>query len=159
MGKYVLHYKDEVVYEIEANSKDEAIAIGDQYWSERVVPVVEVGQEALQPKDWGEEERAITLTNAQWNRLTTFLLMTTRYRNGELEAWEKLSLEKNEDGTPTFKNAQSNIEFWRGMIEDIEAIRESIDGTALEQTIARATEKANETNSIGSKDSFEFEKE
>lgn len=39
MGKYVLHYKDEAVYEIEANSKEEAIVIGDQYWSERVVPV------------------------------------------------------------------------------------------------------------------------
>lgn len=39
MGKYVLHYKDEAVYEIEANSKEEAIVIGDQYWSERVVSV------------------------------------------------------------------------------------------------------------------------
>ncbi len=39
MGKYVLHYKDEVVYEIEAESKDEAIAIGDNYWAERVTPL------------------------------------------------------------------------------------------------------------------------
>lgn len=39
MGKYVLHYKDEAVYEIEADSEKEAIAMGDQYWAERVVPV------------------------------------------------------------------------------------------------------------------------
>ena len=39
MGKYVLHYKDEVVYEIEANSREEAIVIGDNYWSERITPV------------------------------------------------------------------------------------------------------------------------
>lgn len=78
-------------------------------------------------KDIMKNEKTVTLTREEWCKLTTYILMTTQYRKGELEAWERLSQEKEEDGTPTFKNAESNAEFWRGMIEMIEAIRIKID--------------------------------
>lgn len=154
MAKFVLHYTDEVTYEIEAENKELAIEKADELWANRIPRVIDEGE-----KTWEQQERTISLTNAQWGRLTTFLLMSTQYREGELEAWEKLATEKNDDGTPTFKNAENNAAFWRGMIEDIAEIRESIDGVRLESTISRATARAQEINSGASKESYEVTKE
>lgn len=44
--------------------------------------------------------RTVTLTADQWNTLYFYLLTSTKYRNGEIEAWERLALETNEDGSP-----------------------------------------------------------
>lgn len=78
--------------------------------------------------NWETKKRAVTLTNAQWSHLTTYILMTTKYREGEREAWEKLSKETNEDGTPAFESAASNAEFWGKIIADLDTIRKTIDG-------------------------------
>lgn len=76
---------------------------------------------------WADRERTVTLTNAQWNRLGTYLAMTTKHREGELIAWQNLASEKNQDGTPLFANAASNAEYWQGMVDDIETMRQIID--------------------------------
>ena len=47
-----------------------------------------------------EYQKTITLSHDHANKLVCYLLMTTNYRKGEREAWEKLAAEKEEDGTP-----------------------------------------------------------
>lgn len=70
----------------------------------------------------------ITLTSEQWNILTCYILMTTQHRKGEKEAWEKLAQEKDENGQPRFKNAQSNADFYEKLEKELETIRNIIDG-------------------------------
>ncbi len=77
-------------------------------------------------------KRIITLTHEQAVRLTSYLLMTTNYRKGEREAWERLATEKEPDGTPSFKNASSNAMFWAEMERDLEEIRKIIDDSPLQ---------------------------
>ena len=77
--------------------------------------------------EWELQEKTVTLTNGQWNRLTTYLLTSTKHREGERDAWLSLAQEKNPDGTPTFKNAASNAEYWQEVIDDLETIRGVID--------------------------------
>lgn len=79
-------------------------------------------------KAWEKEEKTVTLTNAEWSNLTCYILMTTNYRTRELETWRSLAQEKDEDGNTKFKNAESNAEFWEGMIRDLDRIRTEIDG-------------------------------
>lgn len=38
--------------------------------------------------------RTVTLTADQWNTLYFYLLTSTKYRNGEIEAWERLALKR-----------------------------------------------------------------
>lgn len=78
-------------------------------------------------KNWENTKRTVTLTNAQWTRLSTYILMTTQYRNAELDAWKSMQKEKNDDGTPVFKNANNNIKFWRNTIKILEEIQKTID--------------------------------
>lgn len=80
---------------------------------------------------WENEKMSVSLTNSQWNRLTTYLLMTTNFRQGELEAWVKLSEEKKPDGKPEFPNAPGQVDFWKCMIADIAVIRETIDNRLM----------------------------
>ena len=79
-------------------------------------------------KEWEETPRTVTLTNKQWSRLTTFLLMSTEYQKGEAEAWARLATEKNEDGSPVFKNAESNARFQEETNAMLDEIRTIIDG-------------------------------
>jgi hypothetical protein len=65
----------------------------------------------------------VELTKEQVNTLTCYILMTTQHRTGEREAWEKLSKEMNEDGTPKFKNAKSNAEYYANLEFKLEEIR------------------------------------
>lgn len=44
--------------------------------------------------------RTVTLTADQWNTLYFYLLTSTKYRNGEIEAWERLALEKRTRTVP-----------------------------------------------------------
>lgn len=76
---------------------------------------------------WEAEEKTVTLTKGQWNRLTSYLLMSTNYRNEEAKAWAKLAQEKDEDGKPKYKNAESNARFWEETKAIIEFIRKKID--------------------------------
>ena len=57
--------------------------------------------------------RTVTLTADQWNTLYFYLLTSTKYRNGEIEAWERLALETNEDGSPKFIHAADNARYLR----------------------------------------------
>lgn len=71
--------------------------------------------------------RTITLTHEQANLLECYILMTTNYRKDEAEAWAELAKEKNEDGTPRFKNADSNSKYWHDLSNNLEEIRNIIE--------------------------------
>lgn len=106
---------------------------GGAFYSETISPSTTVyyskeAKEAADLKEWKERERAVTLTNDQWTTLTCYILMSTQHRKGEREAWEKLAAEKNDDGTPTFKNAASNAEYYAELDAKLDAIRAAIDG-------------------------------
>lgn len=73
------------------------------------------------------DKREVTLTEDEWTDLTTYILITTKHRVAEAEAWEKLATEKNPDGSPRFPNASDNAEFWREMSARLERIRKQID--------------------------------
>lgn len=94
----------------------------DAYENGQVAPAP-----AEETTEWDVQEKTVTLTNAQWNRLTTYLLMSTKHREGERDAWQSLAQETNPDGTPTFKNAAKNAEYWQEVIDDLETIRGVID--------------------------------
>lgn len=74
------------------------------------------------------EKRAVTLTDEQWNKLVCYLLMTTKHREGERDAWAQLAKELNEDGTPKFPNAAANAQYWTDTIAELEVIMHAIDG-------------------------------
>lgn len=78
-------------------------------------------------KAYAETLRTVTLTNDQWSTLTCYLLMTTQHRKGEREAWEKLATETNADGSPKFKNAASNAQYYAELEQALEEIRLEID--------------------------------
>lgn len=78
-------------------------------------------------EEWDAKEKTVTLTNGEWSTLTTYLLMTMKYREGEAKAWEELAEEREEDGSVKYKNAKSNARFWRETIETLEEIRKKID--------------------------------
>lgn len=77
---------------------------------------------------WEREERSVTLTNKDWSRLVCYLLMSTKYREGERDAWQSLALEKNPDGSPKFEKAASNAAYWQEVVDDLERIKVKLDG-------------------------------
>ena len=77
--------------------------------------------------EWEKKIKAVEMTNEQWSRLTTYLIMTTQYREKEYQAWKELAEEKDENGNKMFQNAESNAEYWKELIEDIEVITKIID--------------------------------
>ena len=76
-------------------------------------------------------KKNITLTHEQSVTLTTYLLMTTNYRKGKREAWEKLATEIGEDGKLRFPNAPGNAKFWADTERELEEIRKIIDDAEL----------------------------
>ena len=54
--------------------------------------------------------------------------MTTKYREGEAEAWDRLATETEPDGPPKFPKAKSNAQFWRDMEEQLNIIRGKLEG-------------------------------
>lgn len=72
--------------------------------------------------------KTVTLTHEQWSTLCIYLLSTTQYRKGEQSAWEKLAQETNEDGTPRFRNAADNAQYWADMDEKLTKILKAIMG-------------------------------
>lgn len=77
---------------------------------------------------WGRLERSVTLANEQWNRLVCYLNMTTKYREGERDAWQNLAQEKHAVGTPVFKNAASNAAYWQEICDSLDAMLPKLDG-------------------------------
>lgn len=78
-------------------------------------------------KDITMEKKTVELTKDQLNTIVCYILMTTQHRKSEREAWEKLAQEKNEDGTPAFKNAQSNAEYYAELETKLTTIKEILD--------------------------------
>lgn len=62
------------------------------------------------------------LTSEQRSKLSLYILMTTKTREGEAEAWEKLTEEKNEDGSPKYVHAADNALFWKELDADLNEI-------------------------------------
>lgn len=52
-----------------------------------------------------------TLTAEQCSKLSLYILMTTKTREGEAATWEKLAEEKKEDGSPKYIHAADNAQF------------------------------------------------
>ena len=77
--------------------------------------------------EYSERKSAVTLTNKQWNMLVTYILMTTQYRKGELETWQKLAKEQNANGEPEFPNAVGNAEFFGRLEVTLDEIKKAID--------------------------------
>lgn len=73
------------------------------------------------------DRREVTLTEDEWTDLTTYILLTTKHRVAEAEAWEKLATETNPDSSPKFPHAADNALFWREMSAKLERIRKQID--------------------------------
>ena len=81
---------------------------------------------AQQSTESGGGLRTVTLTADQWNTLYFYLLTSTKYRNGEIEAWERLALEMNEDGSPKFIHAADNARYLRDQEKTLHEIAQSI---------------------------------
>ncbi len=64
----------------------------------------------------------LELTENQKIKLRMFLLMTTKYREGERKTWGELSKELNENGEIVFKNAVSNFDWWTDLEKEINII-------------------------------------
>lgn len=77
---------------------------------------------------WGSQERAVTLTNDQWNSLVCYLHLTTKHREGERDAWHNLAQEKHPDGTPVYKSAANNEVYWQEIIDALERMIPKLDG-------------------------------
>ena len=69
-----------------------------------------------------------TLTAEQCSKLSLYILMTTKTREGEAEAWEKLAEEKKEDGSPKYIHAADNAQFWRELDADLRKILRDLEG-------------------------------
>lgn len=54
-----------------------------------------------------------TLTSEQRATLIAYILMTTKMREEEAAAWDKLAEEKTADGQPRFRHAAANAQYWR----------------------------------------------
>ena len=76
---------------------------------------------------WEQQPKTITLTNELCNTLQCYILMTTKYRESELKAWEELAQETDENGASKFKNAASNAQFWRDMGPQLQQILEALN--------------------------------
>ena len=86
-----------------------------------------MNEDIKEQEAWEQEKTSVTLTNGEWVTLLCYILASTRYRQGEQEACERLSAEKNEDGSPTFKDAADNAEFWKDTNATLERIKGAIE--------------------------------
>ena len=119
---------DHVIHQtVEAKSFVEAIKLAIHKWY-AMKPVVKAVRLEENPKAAYDDKLVpVILTGKLWTALTTYLLMSTNYRESERDAWNDLAKETNEDGTPTYKNAQSNADFWKELIEELDVIQKAVD--------------------------------
>lgn len=119
---------DHVIHQtVEAEDFTEAIRLAVKEW-EVLSPVVQAVRLGENPATSHDDKRIpVVLTGNQWQKLSTYLLMSAKYREGERDAWRELSIRKLEDGTPEYKNATSNADFWEEMIADLSVILEAIE--------------------------------
>lgn len=118
---------DELKKQVRADSNDlpnDVYKQMQQYIEQNVKEIEETEEPA---KPWEEQERTVTLTDELCNMLQCYILMTTNHRKDEVEAWEKLAQETDENGAPKFKNAASNAQFWRDMEIQLQQIYTAAD--------------------------------
>lgn len=94
--------------------------------------------------EYGNKKVAVELTNSQWNTLTCYILMTTQHRKGEREAWQQLATEKDENGQPKFKNAQSNAEYYESLEQTLADIQAAIDNRPVHDVNEKMLSKVND---------------
>ena len=87
--------------------------------------------------------KTIRLTDEQADLLTFYILITTKYREGEIEACSKLGRELKSDGSTLFPRMAANAEWWTGTNHELERIRRIIDGAphAVEDVAAVETRR------------------
>lgn len=96
---------------------------------EKLVTGIVQAHEAAQAEiPYGERQRSVSLTNDEWNRLRCYILMTTKYREGERDAWARLAEEVDESGAPAFPNAAKNADYWAELDAFLGEVSEKIDG-------------------------------
>lgn len=76
------------------------------------------------------EEKTVTMTRDEWNKLVCYLIMSTNYREGERDAWAKLAEEKDANGELLFPNAAGNAAYWSELCVKLDEIRRKIDEVA-----------------------------
>lgn len=72
-------------------------------------------------------EKTVTLTYEEINTLQCYILLTTKFREDEVEAWSKLAEETNPDKSPKFPHAASNAQFWREESKELERIMKKMN--------------------------------
>lgn len=69
----------------------------------------------------------IKLTDSQASLLNFYILMTAKYREGEIEACSQLAQEKKEDGNIKYPNMKSNAEWWENAHGELSRICTAIN--------------------------------
>lgn len=77
--------------------------------------------------------KTITLTEEQANLVAVYILITTKYREGEIEACSELAQEKASDGNSVFPKMASNAEWWMRTHDELGRIRKIIDKCPMEE--------------------------
>jgi|GEM_PF-5703866 len=75
----------------------------------------------------------VTLTIRQLTEAMLCMRQVRMQYERERESWAKLSLEKNPDGTPTYKNAKRNVEYFDWKLSKIQKNRKLLDGKTREE--------------------------
>ena len=70
--------------------------------------------------EWKKQERSVTLTNEQWNAITTYVAITKQFCDEAQEIWEKQAKEGS------MKNAEANAKFWKDIKEEMWMISQKI---------------------------------
>lgn len=71
--------------------------------------------------------KTIHLTGEQASLLVIYIMMTTSYRKGEMEACRELGEEKDENGMLRFPNMAANATWWEKANKRLEEIKDIID--------------------------------
>ena len=70
--------------------------------------------------EWKKQERSVTLSNEQWNAITTYVAITKQFCDEAQEIWEKQAKEGS------MKNAEANAKFWKDIKEEMWMISQKI---------------------------------
>lgn len=70
----------------------------------------------------------IEMTSDQRNTLICYILMTSKYRKSEAEAWSELANETDENGNPEYPNAKSNAQYYQDLEYKLKEITKILEG-------------------------------
>jgi len=71
--------------------------------------------------------RTIRLTDDQASLLKMYVLLSTKHREREIEAWTSMGTERGKDGAIAFPNAVSNAEWWTNAHASLAEILKLLD--------------------------------